>query len=170
MLALQAGSTDDGAFAGAQERLNRRYDDYVARYGPISRFTSYETGGTDVDSGEAIFGRRNPKLGGFRTDPDFPSLLALEVFDPETQTASKAAIFSERVVGPREVRGRADSPEEAVTICLDETGSVTLRTCGRPPRHRHQPMPGAASAPWSSTTRRVTSSSPPPGTSRATSG
>ena len=125
VLSLQAGSADDGVFRGAQEQLNDRYDDYVVRFQPISRFTSYETGRTDADSGEAIFGRRNPKLGGFRSDPDFPSLLALEVFDPETQSASKAAIFSERVVGPREVRGRADSPEEAVTICLDETGSVT---------------------------------------------
>jgi N12 class adenine-specific DNA methylase len=126
VLALQAGNTDDGAFRDAQERLNRRYDEYVARHEPISRFTSYETGRSDPDTGEAIIGRRNPKLGGFRSDPDFPSLLALEVFDSDTQTADKAAIFSERVVGPREVRGRADSPEEAVTICLDEHGAVTL--------------------------------------------
>ena len=126
VLTLQAGSTDDDLFRNAQEQLNDRYDDYVARYEPISRFTSYETGRIDVESGEAIFGRRNPQLGGFRTDPDFPSLLALEVFDSETKSAQKAAIFSARVVGPREVRGRADSPEEAVTICLDETGSVTL--------------------------------------------
>src|SRR5664280_181171 len=126
VLALQAGDTSDGAFRDAQERLNRRYDDYVARHEPISRFTSYETGRSDPDTGEAIIGRRNPKLGGFRSDPDFPSLLALEVFDSDTQTAIKAAIFSERVVGPREVRSRADNPEEAVTICLDQTGAVTL--------------------------------------------
>ena len=125
VLAVQARDADDQAFLSAQQALNVRYDAYVARYQPISRFTSYETGRVDPDTGEAIVGRRNPKLGGFRTDPDFPSLLALEVFDPETQTAEKAAIFSERVVGPREVRGRADSPEEAVTICLDETGTVT---------------------------------------------
>ena len=105
----------------AQEQLNRRYDDYVARYGPISRFSTYETGRVAPDSGEAIIGRRNPKLGGFRTDPDFPSLMALELFDPVTHTAQKAAIFSERVVGPRAVRGRAESPQEAVTICLDES-------------------------------------------------
>ncbi len=126
VLALQATSTDDDAFRDAQGRLNRRYDDYVARYEPISRFATYETGRTDPDTGEAIIGRRNPRLGGFRSDPDFPSLLALELFDVHTQTADKAAIFSERVVGPRAVRGRADSPEEAVTICLDEQGAVTL--------------------------------------------
>ena len=40
VLALQATSTDDGAFRDAQGRLNRRYDDYVSRYGPISRFSS----------------------------------------------------------------------------------------------------------------------------------
>jgi N12 class adenine-specific DNA methylase len=126
VLDLQATSTDDAVFRDAQGDLNRRYDDYRARYGPISRFATFETGRTDPDTAEAIIGRRNPRLGGFRTDPDFPSLLALELFDPETQTAAKAAIFSERVVGPREVRGKADSPQEAVTICLDEHGSVTL--------------------------------------------
>jgi N12 class adenine-specific DNA methylase len=126
LLDLQVSSTNDELWRAAQEHLNHRYDDYVARYGPISRFSTYETGRADPDSGEAIIGRRNPKLGGFRTDPDFPSLMALEVFDPVTHTAQKAAIFSERVVGPRAVRGRAESPQEAVTICLDESGTVTL--------------------------------------------
>jgi len=126
VLSLQAGSTDDGVFRIAQEGLNRRYDDYVDRYGVISRFATYETGRIDADTGEPICGRRNPPMGGFRADPDFPSLLALEVFDSDTQTAIKAAIFSERVVGPREVQARADNPEEAVTICLDQTGAVTL--------------------------------------------
>jgi N12 class adenine-specific DNA methylase len=126
VLAIQSGTTDDGAFRSAQVLLNQRYDDYVARFGPISRFTTYETGRVDPDTGEPTIGRRNPELGGFRTDPDFPSLLALEVFDPETQTATKASIFSERVVGPREVKSHADSPEEAITICLDEQGTVIL--------------------------------------------
>jgi N12 class adenine-specific DNA methylase len=126
LLALQASSTDDAAFREAQGLLNRRYDDYRARYGPISRFTSYETGRFDPDTAEAIIGRRNPRLGGFRTDPDFPSLLALELFDPQNQSAAKAAIFSERVVGPRQVRAKADSAQEAVTICLDEDGAVTV--------------------------------------------
>ncbi|MHB8431583.1 MAG: helicase-related protein, partial [Acidimicrobiales bacterium] len=126
VLAIQSGTTDDGAFRSAQVLLNQRYGDYVARFGPISRFTTYETGRVDPDTGEPTIGRRNPELGGFRTDPDFPSLLALEVFDTETQTATKASIFSERVVGPREVKSHADSPEEAITICLDEQGTVTL--------------------------------------------
>ena len=126
VLAIQSGTTDDGAFRSAQVLLNQRYDDYVSRFGPISRFTTYETGRVDPDTGESTIGRRNPELGGFRTDPDFPSLLALEVFDTETQTATKASIFSERVVGPREVKSHADSPEEAITICLDEQGTVTL--------------------------------------------
>ena len=126
VLSLQATSTDDAVFQDAQGELNRRYDTYVARFSPISRFTTFETGRVDMETGEPIVGRRTPKLGGFRTDPDFPSLLALENFDPDTQSATKAAIFSERVVGPRELRDRAESPEEAITICLDEAGSVTV--------------------------------------------
>jgi N12 class adenine-specific DNA methylase len=46
VLAIQSGTTDDGAFRSAQVLLNQRYDDYVARFGPISRFTTYETGGS----------------------------------------------------------------------------------------------------------------------------
>jgi SAM-dependent methyltransferase len=167
LLDLQVSSTDDGLWRAAQEHLNRRYDDYVARYGPISRFSTYETGRADPDSGEAIIGRRNPKLGGFRTDPDFPSLMALELFDPVTHTAQKAAIFSERVVGPRAVRGRAESPQEAVTICLDESGTVTSSEWP-PCSISIPPRPAAVSAPWSSTTQVAECSCPLPATCRAT--
>ena len=63
VLDLQATSTDDAVFRDAQGDLNRRYDDYRAHYGPISRFATFETGRTDPDTAEPIIGRRNPRLG-----------------------------------------------------------------------------------------------------------
>jgi len=37
------------------------------------------------------------QMGGFGKDPDLRTVVALEVFDPETQTATKAPAFSRRV-------------------------------------------------------------------------
>ena len=44
-----------------------------------------------------------PKLGGFRTDPDWPLVAALEVVDRETETYDRAPIFTERVIGGSEL-------------------------------------------------------------------
>jgi hypothetical protein len=42
-----------------------------------------------------------PPQRGFRSDPFAPLVQALEEFDPVSQTAAKAAIFTSRVVAPR---------------------------------------------------------------------
>ncbi|MCB9376717.1 MAG: hypothetical protein H6515_12745, partial [Microthrixaceae bacterium] len=65
-------------------------------------------------------------MGGFREDPDWPLVAALEVFDDETQQARPAAIFSERIIDPPHERHSVDSPDEAVAVCLDESGRVSL--------------------------------------------
>ena len=70
--------------------------------------------------------RLRPKMGGFRDDPDAPSVFALEEFDPATQTAAKAAVFTRRVLAPRPVRHGADSAADAVLLCLDQRGRVEL--------------------------------------------
>ena len=70
--------------------------------------------------------RVRPRMGGFRDDPDWPLVAALEVFDDETQQARPAAIFTERVIDPPTQRLRVDTPAEAIAVCLDEIGSVAL--------------------------------------------
>jgi N12 class adenine-specific DNA methylase len=53
-------------------------------------------------------------------------VMALEVFDPDTQTARKAPVFSTRVLAPRHRPLGADSAQDALALCLDERGCVDL--------------------------------------------
>jgi N12 class adenine-specific DNA methylase len=124
-LAAQAASADDTAFVFAQHRLNRLYDDYMARFGPLNRFKLVRSGRVGP-GGEETYRRVYPPMGGFRADPDVRMVLALENFDPDTEVATKAAIFSERIVGPRRPPLGASSATEALAICLDQTGTVDL--------------------------------------------
>ena len=75
--------------------------------------------------------RIRPPQGGFRTDPFAPLVQALEDFDPVSQRAAKAAIFTRRVVAPRNPRLGADTPADALAICLDIYGEVRLRAIAR---------------------------------------
>ena len=70
------GALDQDVVA-AREHLNRTYDSFVARLGPVSA-------------------RANTSA--FRGDPDLPLLLSLEQYDEETGRATKAAIFHERTI------------------------------------------------------------------------
>jgi N12 class adenine-specific DNA methylase/SAM-dependent methyltransferase len=125
-LAAQAGSGDDTAWRFAQQRLNRAYDHYRDRYGPLNRSRMVRTGRLEPRTGDEIRRRLDPPMGGFRRDPDLPAVLALEIFDPDTQTGRKAAVFSRRVVGPRRPALGADTAADALAVCLDQTGRVDL--------------------------------------------
>lgn len=119
------GGTDD-QLAAAQATLAEQYRSYARLYGPINRSSQSRTGRRDAETGEEIMRRVRPRMGGFREDPDWPLVAALEVFDEETQEASPAAIFHDRVIDPPHERHGVDTPDEAVAVCLDETGTVTV--------------------------------------------
>jgi N12 class adenine-specific DNA methylase len=121
---LDGGSEDE--LRAAQDVLSDRYRSYVRVHGPINRSSQARTGRRDADTGEEIYRRVRPRMGGFREDPDWPLVAALEVFDDETQQARPAAIFSERIIDPPHERHSVDSPDEAVAVCLDESGRVTI--------------------------------------------
>lgn len=72
-----------------------------------------------------------PPQGGFRDDPFANVARALEKFDPTTQTARKADIFTRRVINPPRTRYGADTPEEALSICLDTHSRVDLPEIAR---------------------------------------
>ena len=147
LLDAEAASLDDTPELDALRRdLNARYDSYVRAYGPIGRFSWRRTGRTDPETGEEKLARIRPPQGGFRSDPYAPLVQALEHFDPVSQTAVKAAIFTGRVVAPRNPRLGADNPADALAICLDVCGEVAAgrdRPAARhqrgtgPPRTRH---------------------------------
>lgn len=121
---VRAGSDDD--LAAVQGALDDCYRSHLRLYGPINRYRTARTGRVDDETGEEIMRRIRPRMGGFRDDPDWPLVAALEVFDDETQQARPAAIFTERVVSPPVERHGVDSASEALAVALDETGTADL--------------------------------------------
>jgi N12 class adenine-specific DNA methylase/SAM-dependent methyltransferase len=132
LLDAEAGSLDDTPeLDRLRQDLGRRYDSYAGQYGPVNRFSWRRTGRLDPATGAEKLARTAPPQGGFRTDPYAPVVLALEEFDPATQHAARAAIFTRRVVAPRNPRLGADSPADALAICLDACGEVRLPAIAR---------------------------------------
>ena len=68
----------DGTIVEARSHLNRTYDSFVSRFGPLNA---------------------KDKVNAFAGDPDQPLLLSLEEFNPETNRATKTAIFDRRTLG-----------------------------------------------------------------------
>jgi N12 class adenine-specific DNA methylase/SAM-dependent methyltransferase len=127
LLEAEAASVDDTPGLDRLRReLGRRYDSYIRANGPVNRFSWRRTGRLDPAVGEEKLARIRPPQGGFRTDPFAPVVQALEEFDPVSQRAVKAAIFTRRVVAPRNPRLGADTPADALAICLDLCGEVRL--------------------------------------------
>ena len=128
LLTAEAATREDTPeLAELRGRLRDRYTGYVARYGPINRFTYRRTGHTDPETGEQRLARITPRaVQLLRCDPFAPLVRALEVFDDSTQQATPATLLSERVVAPRAPRLGADSPHDALAICLDTHGRVDL--------------------------------------------
>ena len=126
VLAIQVNGGDDADLRTAQSTLTDRYDAYVRLYGPINRSSQARTGRTDPATGAEIMRRVRPRMGGFRDDPDWPLVAALEVFDDESQQARPAAIFTDRVIDPPTERHGVDTADEAVAVCLDESGAVAI--------------------------------------------
>lgn len=131
----QAAASWDGSgeppWAGAQNKMSQAYDTYALRFGAINRHTLIRTGKVDPDTGEALFRRRYPSLGGFREDPDVQFVEALERYDEESGEYSKADMFSRRVIAPRMEPTGADTPKEALPIVLDRIGSVDMGEVAR---------------------------------------
>ena len=73
----QLDDLPDTEIISARAELNRRYDNYAHRFGPLSS-------------------RENIRA--FSGDPDQPLLLSLENYDSETKTATKTAIFERRTL------------------------------------------------------------------------
>jgi N12 class adenine-specific DNA methylase/SAM-dependent methyltransferase len=132
LLEAEAASGEDtGEIARLRADLNRRYDAYAQLYGPLNRFTLRRTGRADPATGQDKMARVRPPQGGLRDDPHAPLVYALEVFDPVGQRAAKAAIFTQRVVAPRAPRLGADTPADALAICLDTCGEPRLDEIAR---------------------------------------
>lgn len=133
MLAAEAQTLEDTEeMRVLRADLCAGYDRYVARYGPINRYTLRATGRIDPDTGEQRMARAEPPVWRImRSDPSGPLVRALELFDDETQTAAPAALLRRRVVLPRAPALGADTPEDALAIVLDAHGRVDLEQIAR---------------------------------------
>jgi N12 class adenine-specific DNA methylase len=133
LLRAEAASPDDTEeITGLRAELNACYEDYLDRYGPVKRFTWAATGRADPQTGEKTQSRRRPPQGGFRNDPLYPLVYALEEnYDPGSKTAVRADIFTQRVVVPETPLLGADTADEALAICLNSFGEVRLEEITR---------------------------------------
>ncbi len=110
--------------------LNGAYDAYVEKYGPLSRVKVIART-PDPETGEARYTRRQPAvMRVFRSDPFAATVFALEHYDEASGIAAKADILHERVVVPRVPAAGADTPTDALALCLDRVGRVDLEIVG----------------------------------------
>ncbi len=99
----QLSDGDDRNIVEARNHLNRTYDFFVSRYGPLNA-------------------RENVKA--FAGDPDHPLLLSLEEFNPETKRATKTPIFNRRTLERYRPVDRVEAASEALLVSLNETGAI----------------------------------------------
>ena len=130
LLDAEAASSEESPHIdAARQELRSRYDTYQDTYGPLNRFTLRETGRTDNETGEPTRARITPTAARtLRGDPFGPVVMALELFDEETQTSTPAAILTQRVVSQRPLAQGADTPAEAIALSLDRHGRIELET------------------------------------------
>jgi N12 class adenine-specific DNA methylase len=107
----------------ARRQLNRAYDQFASRFGPINKTTFGETA-----DGSVI--RRMPNLVKFREDPDAMLVMSLEDYDEATGKAAKAAIMLKDVVGKTPPVTRVSSAEEGLLVSLNQRGVVDLPFIG----------------------------------------
>jgi N12 class adenine-specific DNA methylase len=101
VLHTQLTDSAESLILSARNALNEAYDAFVSTYGPVST-------------------RENTRA--YAGDPDQPLLSALETYDPETKTATKAALFTRRTIERYRPVEHAGSAPEAFAIALNETG------------------------------------------------
>jgi len=106
VISFQAGSDDDEQLAVLQKRLGATYDAYVAQMGFLSTTANSRV---------------------MRGDPNWPLMLALEIWDDESATAEKADIFTRRTVGRPVLPERVDTAKDAMLISLALYGQIVLK-------------------------------------------
>jgi N12 class adenine-specific DNA methylase len=103
VLHTQLADLAEPLILAARHKLNTLYDSFVSAHGPVST-------------------RENIRA--YAGDPDQPLLLSLELYDPATKTATKAAVFDRRTIERYHPAERADSAAAALLIALNETARV----------------------------------------------
>jgi N12 class adenine-specific DNA methylase len=134
-VSLFAAEADEQMGDNARNRIRqdafRRYQEYTAVYGYLGR-SDLTTRPDPDDPGSVIVVRARPtRMGGFRDDPDWPTVLAVEVWDDETGVGKPAPILTRHVNARPRRKDHTDDPGEALLLTLDECGQVDLQVAAR---------------------------------------
>ncbi len=106
-------------WGAAQVKLRVAYGAFVRAFGAINLTTT--TRSTDAETGTVTETQRRPNLAPFTDDPDCWLVASIEDYDPESSTAKKGPVFSERVIHP---------PAEPVIVTAADALAVTLADVG----------------------------------------
>ncbi|MER7497017.1 DEAD/DEAH box helicase family protein [Streptomyces pharetrae] len=135
----ETGETDE--MRALRRELNKAYDAYVKQHGPIdkpgqTRFFSPQEA-KDRAKAEGLKDvpdawKMPSALQLFEDDPASAVVFGLDKWDDSAKSAKKADIFQQRVLAPREIADRADSPEQAIALAQElDGGELHLPTIAR---------------------------------------
>lgn len=106
---LQQGLSEP-EISKARKALNKTYDDFVKKYGPIN-----------AQKNKAAIAE----------DPDSYSLLSLENYDAKKKTATKADIFTKDTITANKTIRHVDSVAEGVIVSINRTGGIDAALIAR---------------------------------------
>ena len=106
---LQQGLSEP-EISKAREALNKVYDGFVKKYGPIN-----------AQKNKAAIAE----------DPDSYSLLSLENYDAKKKTATKADIFTKDTITANKTIRNVDSVAEGVIVSINRTGGIDAALIAR---------------------------------------
>lgn len=128
---INVESGSDEVLLGAQKELNKRYDAFVKKYGPIN--AEQRTESKPDEDGNVRVTVTLPNLSSFLTDPDAPIVRALERYDyeahqedPKGYRPKKADSMTRRTIAPPKAVERAESAPDALLVSLNDRGRVDL--------------------------------------------
>jgi N12 class adenine-specific DNA methylase len=130
-LALFAAEASSSVTLNAKNRIRqatlRLYQEYTAWFGYLGRSDLTTRPDPDGEPGDTIVVRSRPaKMGGFRQDPDWPTVLAVEMWDDDEGVGCPAPILLRPVGGHAQRKDHTGDPAEALALCLDRAGCVDL--------------------------------------------
>ncbi|HYZ98434.1 MAG TPA: hypothetical protein VE575_06760, partial [Acidimicrobiales bacterium] len=88
LMHLEATDAPDADIDKARGDLRYEYQRYRRRWGPINRVKWARTGRVDPVTGQDKRRRLPPRMGGFREDPDWAVVAAVEVYDEDLDVAT----------------------------------------------------------------------------------
>lgn len=106
LMNAQQQGVDEKSIKALRRSLNKAYDAFVKEYGFLNSPANRKA---------------------FQGDPDRFSLYALENWDAEKKTATKADIFSTDTIKPNQTITHADTVKDALAICRNTIGSIDVQ-------------------------------------------